>query len=323
MVSLIISDKASNIISRGTYDSLPKYKKVNFKTELIKKIASIIKDFSIIGPTIELFLNFGMLPFLEDSSTQNLVCPAHLAEAKSDCEKRIAKIAKKAGLVNHKDLKVLVGDPFISATSLDKRTIIIPVDALIQPENLPEELKLDLLRQGKIKEDEWIARFVVWHQVFHHRFRVIHLSQFSVDQDYIQGKEILEKLKNPTACWKEFDATIGHELAHCKYNHVKKYAALKFGLQLLAWPTFGLHRLFQNRILENFLHKIERKADFFSAKKVEGAPGLITYFSNHSNYLRALHSKYPEKVSAQGDLLYDKVHPPMFERIKYLKEIKI
>lgn len=317
MASLTISDKARNIISRGTYETLPRYKikKVphNNKKLLRKKISNFLKDFTIVSPVFELLVSLNAIPFRRWSFRD--LCKIEMADAKLECTKRIAEIAKRVGIV--KEIKVCVGKPFTSPMA-SFNTIILPPESLLKPEDLPKDLKLELIDQGKISEDEWIARFVVWHSD-QYVLRKIFPSQLSIDIRYIYGRDILRGLRDPKRRSQEFDAMIGHELAHCKLNHVKKSLYLEFGLQLLAWPTFGLYKLFKIKVLEMVALKQERKADLFSAKRVNGSSGLISYFFNRSHALKELHSIYPERFNALGDYTLGKDHPPYSERIKYLK----
>lgn len=322
MGSLVISDKARNIISHNSYASLPKYKKVDQKKEILKKIAFILKDLTLIGPAAQLILTLSIAPLFRWSIREH--CTSQMTDAKAALAKRIEQLAQKAGIVNYQRFKVCIGDPFSSPAALLSRTIILPPEDLLKPEDLPKELKLELLDQGKMSEDEWIAHFVIWHyETYSNRKRKVFHSQYEVDRRYIFGKEILKKLRNPKERWKEFDAIVGHELGHCQLNHTKKHVSLNFGLQLLAWPTFGLYKLFQNKILEKVSRKNEREADFFSVRKVNGGAGLILCFSNYSNILKPLHSKYPERINALGDNLRDKDHPPLSERIKYLQAANV
>lgn len=308
---------ARNLLSDDRYSTLPNYKKNNPTKKFFKELAVVAKDLTVILPVAQLILALSIAPLYRFSLKSNI--KPHMIKPLSKKELEIREIAKKMGIRDWNRFKVLIGKSFSSEAALHRSTIILPPNDLIRPKDLPASLKLERLKSGEITETEWIVNFVKWlNETYCGKKKKIYTSQFSVDRAIVLGSAMLKSFCNPENRQNEFEATIGHELGHSELKHSFKYISLAFALQLLAWPTFGLYKLFYDKVLEKLSRYNERQADFYCLKKLGRQKELSAALQRYIDCQKFLHPLYPKFFNAQGDSLGDKGHPPLSERIKYL-----
>lgn len=234
-------------------------------------------------------------------------------------ERRIQHIAKIAGCTNPEKFKAVTFDTGYPAAAAGQYTIIISIEQLVKPEDLPNELDLKKLENGEISEAEWLISFKKWKRNnFSYETKAIpHISQDAIDYEIMRSKAFLKQLKNKENKDKIFDAIICHELGHCKYRHTLKRTWIIFAWKLLTPLTLGISSIFEKKLIHTVYRKQEKEADLFSAKKI-GTQGLTLFFQACLDLGKALHHKYPERYDRHGNSLRDKNHPPMTERMASL-----
>lgn len=206
------------------------------------------------------------------------------------------------------------------AQSSGNSTLITSPEYLVQPEDLPENLKLERLDKKEISE--WVIQFNIWLKSSFVFNTIKPLkSQFEVNKMIAFGKFWLQQFRNQSTYESNFEAVIGHELAHCYYNHTKKMALINWAWSLVSILTLGISSLFTRHFMAPHYKKAEKDADIFSAKKF-GTDGLINLFSDHLEAGKSLHKKYPERIDAHGNSLHDHFHPSFTKRINYLQKLK-
>lgn len=241
----------------------------------------------------------------------------------AEMEKRIQRIAKIAGFTEPERFKAVTFDAGYYAAAAGHSTIIISIEQLIKPEDLPSALHLRKLETGEITEAEWLVSFKKWKRQNFSNENNSHLptSQAAVDYEIACSKAFLQQLKDNENEEKKFDAIICHELAHCKYRHTAKRAWATFAWKLLTPLTLGISSIFEKKIMNKLCRKQEKEADLFSAKKMNNAQGLNLFFNSYLGIGKSLHQKYPEQYDRYGNNLKDKKHPFITERIAYLARL--
>lgn len=295
------------------HSSSAKAKPKTLVAQGLKKLAKAVKDLSLIGPVIQLIFTLKAeesvrRQFGEESQKLSPQAKLRLAEM----EKRVQDIAKKAGIANPQRFKVFVGPAASPFKAFPRYTLLIPVECLLKPEDLPADLSLDKLNQKVMDKREWTDRCYQWlNQSFAPQ------KEKSPDRrlDYLFHLHVAHSAKFASLD----EALIVHELGHCALDHVRKAAWQRFAWQLLAIPTLGISTLFEKRVMRKVSLKYENEADVFSAQKVNGADSLITYWSAQLFLGRIFHQTDPELWDAKGNYIKDRSHPLMTARIEYLR----
>lgn len=235
-----------------------------------------------------------------------------------ETEKKVHAIARKAGLPNANELKLLLNKTGEQPALVGLSTLVLPPEYVVKPEDLPEELNLIHLDNLELTEEEWIIKFDDWLHKNIVKGEVRFKSQFEVDSFIERGKAFLRIFRDQKVYDKTFEALIGHEIGHYAKHHTIIGAIVDLGWDLIALPTLGISTFFNDKVLSIFYKKIEKEADLYSKSKF-GSEGLIRYLHENVQLGKYLHSKYPHKYDEHGEDRLDLNHPPLGERIKYLK----
>lgn len=310
-------EKARQGLSDGLYSKLPRYQKTNRKGKFFKDFGLILKDLTIVLPVLELIFKLSIESPVRNTYKPNL--KPHMLKRLAKKEMQIQQIAKNAGIRDWKRFKAVIGNSFVSEAALYRSTIILPPDDLIKPKDLPPSLKLERLDKGEITKTDWIIQFAKWFpEEYCKEPKKVFISQFGVDKRILSSLRFLNSLQRPELRQKNYQALIGHELGHCELRHTFKYEAVAFALQLLAWPTLGLYRLFYAKTLEKLSRSHEKQADLFCAKRVGKGQDLANEYKAYLKLMKHLHPLYPERYDPKGNDLTDVLHPPLSERVKHL-----
>ena len=310
----------------GKYNSLPRLKKEDSRIKKVAaKIFKIIRDITVIS-SITLLILALKARFTVRLTTRKMMknlSPVAIQRLK-ERENKIQEIAKKAGLSKPEKFKLFIMSDFRSpAAAAGTATLITAPEYLVQPEDLPEDLKLERLDQKEISEEEWIVKFNKWLKTsFCPQEIKPFKSQFEVDKMIAYGKVWLQQFRNQQNYELSFEGIVGHELGHCYYNHTTKHALANFGWSLLSIPTLGISSFFQRHVMTPVHNKAEKAADMYSAKKF-GTKGLINFFTDFREGAKSLHKKYPENYDANGNNPHDHDHPSVTARIEYLQNLKL
>lgn len=311
-----------NLLSEGRYRLLPRLAPKRSKTPLIKalhKVGNAIKDMLFIFSIFELIHRLFSEQRIRQSITIDHLSP--LAKKRlAEMERRIQHIAKIAGFTEPQKFKAVTFDTGYPAAAAGRSTIIISIEQLVKPEDLPNELSLRKLNGGEISEAQWLVTFKKWKRTnfSNENDSPPHISQAAVDYEIARSKAFLKQLKNRENKEKIFDAIIWHELGHCGYRHTLKRSWAIFAWKLLTPLTLGISSIFEKRMMNKLCRKQEKEADLFSAKKFNGTQGLTLFFQACLDLGRSLHKKYPERYDRHGNSLKDRNHPPITERMAYL-----
>lgn len=330
-VSNIIKDPNNNIqtpnflieATDGKYNSLPLVDEDSRIKKVAIEIFKIILNITLIVPVVLLILSLNpsfTIKFYTRNTMKNLSPAA--TQRLQERENKIKEIARKAGLSNPDKFKLLImSDARTPAAAAGTSTLITSPEYLVQPEDLPEELKLERLDKKQISEEEWVVKFNIW---LKNSFAPEEIkpfkSQYEVDKMITFGKVWLHQFRNPSIYEINFEAVVGHELGHCYYNHTKGHALVNWGWSLVSIPTLGISSLFTRHFMTPILNKSEKEADIFSAKKI-GAQGLINFFSDYREAAKSMHKKYPRRFDANGNNPHDHSHPSLTTRIDYLQKL--
>lgn len=310
--------------TNGKYNSLPLLEKEDSR---IKKVAleifKIIGNITLIYPLVVLILSLKARSVVKLSTMKTMKnLSPQAAQRLQEREKKIREIAQKAGLSNPGKFKLFISSDHNSpAAAAGTSTLITAPEYLVQPEDLPEDLKLERLDKNEISEEEWVVKFNKWLKTsFCPQEIKTFKSQYEVDKMITLGKVWLHQFKNQPTYEKNFEAIVGHELGHCYYNHSVKHALANLGWSLVSIPTLGISSLFSRHVMTPLHNKAEKDADIFSAKKF-GAEGLINFFSDCRDACKSMHNKYPGKIDAKGNNPHDHEHPSLTARIDYLQKL--
>lgn len=306
------------------YDALPKIKKTLIPKNIkyLRRFVSAIATMTVIVPIVRLSSRLLILRSATFFLTEKKITP--FAEQRlKEKEKKVQDMAKTVGIKHPNKMKVALTKQNIGgvAAAAGKSLVLIASNALLTTDDLPEELKLNLLDQGKMTEEEWVLKFAKWryNKVFTKDAKTPK-SQAEVDLIVAFNKMILHQMRNQKDRDQMFDAILAHELGHSKKNDTRKLALASFGLDLLALPTLGVSTLFKNRVFNKYSRKLEKEADMFSVKANKSADGLIKLFQDCLEMGKTLQSKYPKWYDAQGNNKGDSGHPKTTKRISYLKQ---
>lgn len=320
---------AQNVLTGGKYAQLPRLV-IDEKpvVKILCKTHKIILDVLLIRPILLLIMTFWsrLILFYEIESINDKklspLAKLRLTEMKS----RVQALAKKAGIANPQKLKVFtfccLGGPI--AASSDSKTIIVRIEELVKPQDLPSELQLERVDRREISEEEWVVKFRQWttqNFLIENSIKKSYKSQAHVDLDIAFGKYFLKQFRNYEQNKRTLDAIIGHELGHCKNNHATKRTWAAFGWRLLSPFTLGISSFFENRVLNKLSQRYEKESDLFSAKKCHGAEALSNFLYSYLDISKSLHRKYPEVYDSRGNNLKDKRHPLLSDRITYLTRV--
>lgn len=310
----------------GKYYSLPVLPKKDhcLKTVAIK-IFKILMEITLIPAIGILILSLKArwtVKFVTQETMKHL-SPLAIQRLK-ERENKIRELAKKAGITHADKFKLYAWSNFKSpAGALGSSTIVIAPEYLVQPKDLPDDLKIERLEKNELSEEMWIIKFNKWLKTsFCPQEIKPFQSQLEVDGMLAFGKVWLNQFRNRKIFKTNFKAMMGHELAHCKYGHTTKHAFARFGWSLISILTLGISSLFEKHVLSPLYQRSEKEADIFSAKKF-GAAGLINVFTEYAAACKTLHKKYPLFYDAKGNSLTDYAHPSFNDRIGYLKKFNL
>lgn len=183
------------------------------------------------------------------------------------------------------------------------RTLTIPPEEILKKEDMPTELQ-------NLEQPEWEKKYCKWMNT-HFTAGKLHEPGFVPGLKHYISNSAMTNLM--------FEALAAHELGHCYHNHWLKAVFATFGWQLLSLPTLGISTLFEERVIGNFMRPREKEADLFAAIKLDSAKGLVPFFEMPCVENKALKQYYPDQFDAEGNNRTDKTHPPLTERIAYLK----
>ncbi len=242
-----------------------------------------------------------------------------------DMKERVHALARKVGISHPENIDVVVGNynmKFGAVGSPNNAKVHLSPIALMEPEDLPEELKLEKLDQGILTEDQWVEQCHKW--VFE-KFTYNNLAaqtQLSIDRNKEFLRSQLYLLKKPEERNKVYESILGHEFGHIVHRHNLKTSLVSLAWQLLCIPTLFIPILFRNQVI-NYVGRLqEKEADLFSASSIPH-DGLELGFKMFSEMHKKLYRLYPERYSADGEHLFDTVHPPIHERLEYLREFHL
>ncbi len=256
-------------------------------TTVISKIGKALFDMTFLGPLFELLSDLrGERSFKLNTYYKNL--SPLVKQRLQETQQRVRAIAKKAGIVHPERFKIVPGN---TLGAVGKGTLVIPPPQLMKKEELPPDVQR-------------CAIFLKDHFVPH--------KKESYSSSWL-------KLALDNSSKEMFEAGIGHELGHCVLRHSQRKSWVRFGWRLLSLPTFGISTLFEKRMMQKLSRKHEKEADLFSAKKLNGAAGIIAFFSKRLEEGKERYKQYPEKYDAKGNYLADKDHPHLTQRIAYLQ----
>jgi hypothetical protein len=309
------------------YDSLPvlrKTTKSEYIGRVVKKIALATFKMTIIG-ALAIFALRLLVMHCAFSTAPKTLTPLG-RERRVETEQKIRAIAAEAGIAEAQKIHLCVMEDMGSpAAACGKSTIFTSPEYLIQPEDLPEELKFTRLDKQELTEEEWVIKFQEWvsqNVMISNKKKPAPESQLEIDAAIEHGKCFLKIFRDRDGFQKGFKGVVGHELGHCVNNHTFKGILADLAWDLLALPTLGISTLFHDKVLQPMHKKAEIEADLYSHSKF-GSEGLVNFFQEYSNVGKILHSKYSGKYDENGSNKNDYHHPHLGERILYLRLIEM
>ena len=222
------------------YESLPVLPEKNTGKAVghfFKKVAITVLKMTVIG-AVAIFAIKQLAETLIrlNCSLQNRNLTPLGKQRLQETEKKIRALAKKAGFENYQQIKLSVQKTGSPAAAIGKATIITSPEYLVQPKDLPEELKLSRLDKNELTEEEWVVKFNAWvgRNILTEK-KSTPKSQFEVDATLAYGKAFLRLYRDQKGFKKGFEAVVGHELGHCSHRHSLKTSLADFGWDK-CWP---------------------------------------------------------------------------------------
>lgn len=232
-------------------------------------------------------------------------------------------------------------------------TIKIPIWFLFKYEDIPLRFRITDLDDPRLNDKNYLNCLAEW---MNERFREAGLSSVIRKTDYGSLQTVIKLMRDRNLYEKSKDFTLGHELSHLNHvqlgqwylNHEKKSIStvgviggilllflavsispfvhlavtLTAGGIAITISTLGILTHLKTMGSSRSVIEEEKIADMESAEVLQDATGGIYLFETYRHQNLAIRlSGLPQmlNIDKNGNNLRDKSHPPITERIAYLR----
>ena len=270
-----------------------------------------------------------------------------------ELQTKVRDYEKKMNILNPVDLSIIKFHKSARAKSGRARSVNLPSWYLFKHEDIPDRFRIADLNDRRLVNSAFLNDLAGW---MNEKIREMGLTTVCRPVDHGTLQRFIYLLRDPILYEKAKDFVIGHEMAHLSHHQERAlhrvYEKLSVGgvmmgifsliLAVSIAPivhltitvcvtgiaiaiTGGSALAWFNRAKESDPVAVEEEkaADLDSAKVLKDAAGGIYYFQSSIDHLLAIRRSNPSEhrnIDERGNNLKDKDHPPLTDRVAYLRQ---
>jgi len=237
------------------------------------------------------------------------------------------------------------------SANLTYNAVKIPTWFLFKYEDIPLRFRITDLDDPRLTDQNYLSCLAEW---MNEKFREAGISSVIHTADYVKLQTVIKFMRDQNLYEKSKDFTLGHELSHLNHaqlgqwslSHMKEsisLAGIIGGILLLflalsiipfvhlavtltvggtavTMAILGMLAYLKTMISSQSVIEEEKSADIKSAEVLQDAVGGIYLFETYRHQNLTIRHRDPTRhIDENGNNLRDKNHPPLTERIAYLK----